>query len=85
MSINMILSSSISACLCLPPRVRSVHVGPVAFQGRITLRAMLRGENELLGVGSLPHQPSHALDDVSTAAFDRAWVIVILSHILESV
>jgi hypothetical protein len=46
--------------------------------------ATLRGENEMLGVGWLPHQPSHAFDDVSTPVFDRALVIVIPSHILES-
>jgi hypothetical protein len=39
----------------------------------------------MLGVGWLPHQPSHAFDDVSTAVFDRALVIVIPSHILKSV
>jgi hypothetical protein len=36
------------------------------------------------GVGWLPHQPSDAFDDVSTPVFDRALVIVIPSHILES-
>jgi len=39
----------------------------------------------LLGVGWLQHQPSHAFDDVSTPAFDKVLVIVIPSHILESV
>ena len=39
----------------------------------------------MLGVGWLPHQPSHAFDDVSTPIFDRALVIVIASHIDESV
>ena len=39
----------------------------------------------MLSVGWLPHQPSHAFDDVSTPAFDRALVIVIPSHILQSV
>jgi len=39
----------------------------------------------MLGVRCLPHQPSHAFDDVSTPVFDRALVIVIPSHILESV
>jgi hypothetical protein len=42
------------------------------------------GVNEILNVCRLPHQPSHAVDDVSTSIFDRAWVIVIPSHILES-
>jgi hypothetical protein len=36
------------------------------------------------GVSWLPHQPSHALDDVSTAVFDRVLVIVIPFHILNS-
>jgi hypothetical protein len=39
----------------------------------------------MLGVGWLPHQPSHAFDDVTTPVFDRALVIVITSHILDSV
>jgi hypothetical protein len=48
-------------------------------------KAMLRGVNEMLGVSWLPHQPSHAFDDVSTPVFDRPLVIVIPSHFLESV
>jgi hypothetical protein len=39
----------------------------------------------MLGIGWLPHQPSHAGDDVSTPVFDRPLVIVIPSHILEGV
>jgi hypothetical protein len=39
----------------------------------------------MLCVGWLPHQPSHAFDDVSTPVFDRALVIIIPSHVLESV
>ena len=39
----------------------------------------------MLGVGWLPDQPSHAFDDVSTPVFDSALVIVIPSHLLESV
>jgi hypothetical protein len=39
----------------------------------------------MLGVRLVPHQPSDAFDDVSTPVFDRALVIVIPSHILESV
>ena len=39
----------------------------------------------MLCLGWLPHQPSHAFDDVSTAVFDRALVVVIPSHILKSV
>ena len=62
-----------------------MHFGIEAFRGRIAVKAPLRGENEMLGVGWLPQQPSHAFDDVSTPVFDRALVIVIPSHILESV
>jgi hypothetical protein len=49
------------------------------------VKAPLSGENEMLGVGWLPHQPFHAFDDVSTPVFDRALVIVIPSPILEGV
>jgi len=45
---------------------------------------MLSGVNKKLGVHWLPHQPSHVFDDVSTKVFDRALVIVIPSHILQS-
>jgi len=62
-----------------------VHFGLEAFRGRIAAKATLRGKNEMLGVGWLPHQPSHAFDDVSTPVLDRALVIVIPSHILENV
>jgi hypothetical protein len=46
---------------------------------------MLSGVIEMLRIGWEPHQPSHAFDDVSTAVFDRALVIVIPSHIRKSV
>jgi len=62
-----------------------VHFGIEAFRGRIAVKATLRGENEMLSVGWLPQQPSHAFDDVLTPVFDRVLVIVIPSHILESV
>jgi len=62
-----------------------VHFSIEEFRGRVAVKATLRGENDMLGIGWLPHQPSHALDDVSTPVFDRALVIVIPSHILESV
>ena len=71
--------------MCLPPPVRSVHCGIEAFRLCIAVTAMLTGINEMLGVGWLPHQPSHAFDDVMTQVFDRALVIVIQSHIVESV
>jgi len=56
-----------------------------AFQHPIAVKATLRGVNEMLGVGWLAHQPSHAFDDVSTAVFDRVLVIVIPSHPRECV
>jgi hypothetical protein len=46
---------------------------------------MLRGLNKIIGVRWLPHQPSHAFVTVSTPVVDRVLVIVIPSHILESV
>ena len=62
-----------------------MHISIQAFRWRIAVKATLRGVNVMQGVGWLPHQPSHAFDDVSTPVFDRALVIVIPSHILESV
>jgi len=62
-----------------------MQFGIEAFRWRIVVKAILRGVNEMLSVGCLLHQPSHAFDDVSTPVFDRALVIVIPSHILESV
>jgi len=53
--------------------------------GPIPDKAMMRVQIEMLSIGSLPHQPSPAFDDVSTPLFDRALGIVISSHILESV
>jgi hypothetical protein len=61
-----------------------VHLSIEAFRLHIDVKAMLRGVNEMLGVGLLPHQPSDAFDDVSTPVFDRPLVIVIPSHIIES-
>jgi hypothetical protein len=79
------LSTSMSAYLCLSPPVRGVHFSTEAFQWRIAVKAMLRGINGILGVGWLPQQPSHAIDDFSTPVFDRPSVIVIPYHILKSV
>ena len=84
-SISTLLSSSITAYLCLPPAVRSVQFRIEPFRWSIALTAMQMGINGMLGIGWLPHQPSHAFDDVSTPVFDRALVIVFPSHILESV
>jgi len=55
------------------------------FWWRSAVKATLRGINVMLGVGWLPHQPSQAFDDVPTPVFERALVIVIPSHILDSV
>jgi len=71
--------------LCLPPPVRGVHFGIEAFWWHIAVKATLRGINRMLGVRWLPHRTSDAFDDVSTPVFDRALVIVISFHILESV
>jgi hypothetical protein len=65
--------------------VRSVHFGEEAFRWRLAVKATLSGVNKMLGVRWLPHQPSHAFDDILTPVFDRVLVIVIASHILESV
>jgi len=62
-----------------------VHFGIKAFRWTIAVKATLRGVNMMLGVRWLPHQPSHAFDHVSTPVFDKVLVIVILSHIVESV
>jgi hypothetical protein len=84
-AISMILSSSISAYLCLSPPVCSVHCSKETFQWRIAVKAMLRCVYGMRGVGWLPYRPSHAFDDISTPVFDRSLVIVIPSQILESV
>jgi len=65
--------------------VCSVHFGIEAFRWRVAVNAMLTGVNMMLGIRWLPHQPSHAFDDVLTPVFDRVLVIVIPTHILESV
>ena len=62
-----------------------MHFGIEAFRWRIAVKPTLRGVNEMLGIGWLPHQTSHAVDDVSTPGLDRESVIGIPSHILESV
>jgi len=85
MSISKWLSTSISAYLWLPTIVHGVDFGTKAFWWRITINAMQRGVNVMLSVGWLPHQPSHAFDDISTPVFNRPLVVVIPSHILESV
>jgi hypothetical protein len=56
----------------------------VAFWWSIAVNITLRGINEMLAVGRMPHQTSGAFDNVSTPVFDRALEIVIPSHILQS-
>jgi hypothetical protein len=51
---------------------------------RIELNATLSGVNRNLGVRWLPHQLSHACDDVSTVVFERVLVIATRFHIVES-
>jgi len=70
-SISTLLSLSISAYLCLPPPVHSVHFSIEAFRWRIAVDATLRGVKEMLGVSWLPHELSDAFDDVWTPVFDR--------------
>jgi len=48
-----------------------VHFGIEVFWWGIAVEAMLRGINEMLSVGWLPHQPSHAFDDAWPPVFDR--------------
>jgi len=85
MSISMLLASSISPYLCLPQPICSVHCGLEVFRWCIAVNATLRGENEMIGVGRMPHQLSLAVDDISTSVFDWVLVIVIPFHILQSV
>jgi len=84
-SISMVLSQSISPYLCLPPPVGSVYFSIEVFRWRIAVEATQRGVNNMLGIDWLPHQASHAFDDLSTPVFDSALVIVMPSHILENV
>jgi len=62
-----------------------VHFGIEVFRWLISVKLMLKSINEIFGIGWLPHQASHAFDDVITPVIDRALVIVIPSHTLESV
>ena len=62
-----------------------MHCGIEEFRWRIAVNATLRGINEMLGIGWLLRQPSHASNDVSALLFDWALVIFIPSHILDSV
>jgi hypothetical protein len=60
-------------------------MGMEVFLWLITVNVTLRGVNEILGVGWVRHQLSHAFDDVSTPVFDMALVIVNPAHVLNSV
>jgi hypothetical protein len=62
-----------------------VHFGIEAFWWHIAVEAVLRCVNEILSIGWLPYQPSHAFDHVSAPAIDRVLVIVIPTHIVERV
>ena len=84
-SVSTSSPSIISPCVCLPPPVRHIHFGIQAFRWHMAVEAMLTGVNIMPGQSCLPHQPSHACDDVLTPVFGRVLGIVIRSHILESV
>jgi hypothetical protein len=75
--ITTLLSSRIAPYVSLPPPGCSVHSCIEVFPWQIAFQAMLRGVNETLSVGWLPHQQWHTLDDVSTQVCDRTWVNVI--------
>jgi hypothetical protein len=57
----------------------------VPFRWCITVKATIRGVNEILSISWLPHQPSHAIEDVRTPVVDRRLVMVLTSHILDGV
>lgn len=84
-SISRMLSSNSFADLYLPAPVSRVHFTIKAFWWRIMVNTFPKHVNMMLDVGCLPHQPSHACNDVSTAELDRALVTVIPSYIVESV
>jgi len=84
-TIRTLLSTGISAYMCLTPPVGSVHLMLQAFRWRIVGNATWCVVNEMLGKEWLPHQLSETFDDVPTPLFDRPLVIVIRSHILGSV
>jgi len=84
-SINLLLSSGISPLLYLSPPVSSVHFGIQMLWWHDAVKAILRGINLMPSRGWLPHQPSHAFDNVLTLIFDGSLVIVIPSDVLDSV
>jgi len=83
--ISTLVSSIISPYPCLQQPLCSVYLVIGACQWRIADKATLRGVNEMIGIGWLLYQPSHAFDDVSTPVFYWALMIVIPSHNLGSV
>jgi hypothetical protein len=85
MSISVFLASRISSYLCLLQVIHIVHYGLETFRWYIGVNVTLRGGTEMFGVGRLPDQLSHAVDDVSTSVSDWALVMVMSFHILKSV
>jgi hypothetical protein len=83
--VNTSSCSGISPYLCLPPGVHSGQFGIEVYRWRIAVNATLGGIYMMCGVHRLPHQSSHAFDDVLTPVFDRALVMVIPFHIFDSV
>jgi len=63
-SISTLLSSGISADLCLTPPAPSVLFSIEVFWLCITVKATLSGQNEMIGVSPLLDVPSHATDNV---------------------
>jgi len=60
MSISTLLSWCISFYHGHPPPIHSLHFHIQPFLWRIAGKATLWRVNEMLGIGWLPHQPSHA-------------------------
>jgi hypothetical protein len=81
----MLLSLSISLYQYLSPPGHRVHFSIEVFWWHVAAEVLTSGINWMLRVGWLPQQPSQAIDDIWTPVFDKALVIVMLSHILECV
>lgn len=62
-----------------------MYFGIEVFRWHITGQDTLCSVNEMFGAGCLSQHPSNASDDVSTPEFDSTLLVVIPSHILESV
>jgi hypothetical protein len=74
-----------SLYLFLELSVCRVYFGIEAYQWRFTVKSTPRGVNEILAIGCLLHQSSHGFENVCAPVFDGALLIVIASHILDSV